>query len=85
MLVALVIAVGLLAVCVYADETEPTVEATEPTESTTPTEPEQEEPEQTPGVMTTSDEAVRMLKAEEGFSAKPYWDYAQYTIGYGTK
>lgn len=36
-------------------------------------------------VMTTSDEAVAMLKAEEGFSSKPYWDYAQWTIGYGTK
>lgn len=35
--------------------------------------------------MTTSDEAVAMLKAEEGFSSKPYWDYAQWTVGYGTK
>ena len=36
-------------------------------------------------LMTTSDEAVAMLKAEEGFSSKPYWDYAQWTVGYGTK
>ena len=36
-------------------------------------------------VMVTSDEAIAMLKAEEGFSSKPYWDYAQWTIGYGTK
>ena len=35
--------------------------------------------------MKTSDEAVAVLKAEEGFSAKPYWDYAQWTVGYGTK
>lgn len=32
-----------------------------------------------------SDEAVTILKAEEGFSEKPYWDYAQWTVGYGTK
>ncbi len=35
-------------------------------------------------VLTTSDEAIRILKAEEGFSSKPYWDYAQWTVGYGT-
>lgn len=42
-------------------------------------------PEEEPGIMTTSDEAIAMLKAEEGFSSKPYWDYAQWTVGYGTK
>lgn len=36
-------------------------------------------------VMTTSSDAVKMLKAEEGFSRTPYWDYAQWTVGYGTK
>ena len=36
-------------------------------------------------VLTASDEAIRILKAEEGFSSKPYWDYAQWTVGYGTK
>lgn len=35
--------------------------------------------------MTTSAEAVAILKAEEGFSKTPYWDYAQWTVGYGTK
>lgn len=35
--------------------------------------------------MTSSDEAIRILKLEEGFSAKPYWDYAQWTVGYGTR
>ena len=34
--------------------------------------------------MTVSDEAIVVLKADEGFSEKPYWDYAQWTIGYGT-
>ena len=32
-----------------------------------------------------SAEGLRVLKAEEGFSSKPYWDYAQWTVGYGTK
>lgn len=35
--------------------------------------------------MTTSDDCIKVLKAEEGFSRTPYWDYAQYTVGYGTK
>ena len=35
--------------------------------------------------MRVTDEMVNFLKCEEGFSAKPYWDYGQYTIGYGTK
>ena len=36
-------------------------------------------------VMKTSDEAIAILKAEEGFSSTPYWDYAQWTVGYGTR
>ena len=36
-------------------------------------------------VLKTSAEAVKLLKAEEGFSKTPYWDYAQWTVGYGTK
>ncbi|MBO5837474.1 MAG: SH3 domain-containing protein [Oscillospiraceae bacterium] len=36
-------------------------------------------------VMKISDDAIKILKAEEGFSKKPYWDYAQWTVGYGTK
>ena len=35
--------------------------------------------------MKVSDELVEVLKQEEGFSAKPYWDYGQYTVGYGTR
>ena len=35
--------------------------------------------------MVTSDALVEVLKKEEGFSAKPYWDYSQYTVGYGTR
>ena len=35
--------------------------------------------------MKVSDALVEILKNEEGFSAKPYWDYGQYTVGYGTR
>jgi len=35
--------------------------------------------------LSVSEDAVAILKAEEGFSSKPYWDYAQWTVGYGTK
>ena len=35
--------------------------------------------------MTSSDALVDILKKMEGFSKKPFWDYAQWTVGYGTK
>lgn len=35
--------------------------------------------------MTASDECIKILKLEEGFSKTPYWDFTQYTVGYGTK
>ena len=35
--------------------------------------------------MTVSDALIEIIKKEEGFSAKPYWDYSQYTVGYGTR
>ena len=31
-----------------------------------------------------SSEAMQILKHEEGFSRTPYWDYSQWTVGYGT-
>ena len=34
--------------------------------------------------MKASDECIELLKRMEGFSAKPYWDYSQYSVGYGT-
>ncbi len=36
-------------------------------------------------ILTASDDVIRVLKAEEGFSRTPYWDYAQWTVGYGTR
>lgn len=35
--------------------------------------------------LSVSDKMVDVLKTVEGFAAKPYWDYSQYTVGYGTK
>lgn len=35
--------------------------------------------------LVTSDAGIAMLKRMEGFSAKPYWDYSQWTVGYGTR
>lgn len=32
----------------------------------------------------TSSDCLAVLKLEEGFSATPYWDYTQWTVGYGT-
>ena len=33
----------------------------------------------------TSETAIAMLKKFEGFSLHPYYDYSQYTVGYGTR
>ena len=35
--------------------------------------------------MKASDACVDFIKKVEGFSAKPYYDYSQHTVGYGTK
>ena len=42
-------------------------------------------PEVSAAEMTTSADAIAVLKIDEGFSRTPYWDYAQWTVGYGTK
>lgn len=78
-LLAVILMLGTLAVPAMAEESQPLTEETTQatTETTVPNEPT--------GPMTTSDAAVAMLKKEEGFSSKPYWDYAQWTVGYGTK
>lgn len=34
---------------------------------------------------TASEQGVALIKKEEGFSSKPYWDHSQYTVGYGTR
>lgn len=35
--------------------------------------------------LTASDECINLLKKYEGFSSKPYYDYGQWTVGYGTR
>lgn len=57
-------------------DTEPTEETSEPTEPTEPTEPPP---------MTSSDDFIEVLKKMEGFHPVAYWDYSQWTIGYGTR
>lgn len=32
-----------------------------------------------------SDDCIEIIKQWEGFCAKPYWDYRQWTVGYGTR
>lgn len=32
-----------------------------------------------------SEECIEFIKSVEGFSAHPYYDYSQYTVGYGTR
>lgn len=38
-----------------------------------------------PSAMKSSPEMIAVLKQMEGFSAYPYWDYAQWSVGYGTR
>lgn len=35
--------------------------------------------------LTVSEECINILKAYEGFCQYPYWDYGQWTVGYGTR
>ena len=66
------------------ETTEETVPET--TEETVPETTEETVPEVTePALMTASDDCIKILKEEEGFSKTPYWDFTQYTVGYGTR
>ncbi len=40
---------------------------------------------QAASTMSPSDEVANYLKETEGFSAIPYWDYSQWTVGFGTR
>lgn len=63
------------------EETQPSegTQPTEPTEPPAPTEPTEPPP------MTSSDDFIEVLKKMEGFHGVAYWDYSQWTIGYGTR
>lgn len=69
LLLALVLICGLFAVGASAEETQ-----------TTETETAEDD-----GTFTTSDECIALLKQMEGFCRYPVWDFAQYTVGYGTR
>ncbi len=77
------ILLSVLSFGVLATETDPTVESAEVTESTEVAEPSEQADPDAP--MVTSAECLRILKQCEGFSRTPYWDFAQYTVGYGTR
>lgn len=69
-----------------SEDTAPSTEpVTEPSEETTPvTDPTEEtQPEEEQG-MKLSLEGEKLLKKYEGFSKYPYWDYSQWSVGYGT-
>ena len=99
LLIAIIMLLGVVfvgSVPVYADETTPTIaeETTSATEATVPPTTEETVPPTTeetvpavtePPILTASDDCIRILKAEEGFSRTPYWDFTQYTVGYGTR
>ena len=37
------------------------------------------------GPMTSSDKMIKLIEEMEGFEAIPYWDYGQWTVGFGTR
>ena len=84
LLIAIVMLLGVVSVGVvpaYAEETVPTA-----TEETVPAVTEETVPAVTePPILTASANCLSVLKAEEGFSKTPYWDFTQYTVGYGTR
>lgn len=84
LLIAIVMLLGVVsvgAVPAYAEETVPTA-----TEETVPTAADVTVPAVTePSILTASSNCLSVLKAEEGFSRTPYWDFTQYTVGYGTR
>lgn len=95
--VALLLSAVTLPMDAYATETEPTqtevteptteAEQTEPTETALPTEETKptEETEPVDESWHVSDEMMAVLKKMEGFAAYAYWDYKQWSIGYGSE
>ena len=75
-LIAIIMLLGFVPVGSIPVQAEETVPAT--TEETVSAVTE-------PSILTASDNCLSVLKAEEGFSKTPYWDFTQYTVGYGTR
>ncbi len=95
MLMMLLSICGLPVLATGTESSEPAAITTEETAAATEpaTEPEDivnkvESTETAPedaGGMKASAELIALLKYEEGFSKYPFWDYSQYTVGYGTR
>ncbi len=83
-LIAIIMLLGFAPVGNIPVRAEETVPAS--SEETVPTVTEETVPLVTvPSILTASDNCLSVLKAEEGFSRTPYWDFTQYTVGYGTR
>ena len=86
---ALVLLFGCLPVGANANEALDLTEPTGSAESTEPVLPEEKPLGMAPigsggyQEMTSSQMLLDLIKVMEGFSATPYYDYSQYTVGYG--
>ncbi len=100
MMLCLVLLVGIIPVSAHVDETPISFKGAHPAESVEYDSPSYELTEKeipqvdaasvTPMAgfkyrdMTSSQGMLDIIKDCEGFSSTPYWDYSQWTIGYGT-
>lgn len=96
LMVALLLSLLPVGSAFATEETTQTTEATEATEvtettgateATESTEAAEVVPDKyiDPDTVRPSQQMIDMIKSMEGFAEKPYWDYAQYSVGYGTK
>ncbi len=83
-LIAIIMVLGFAPVGVVPVRAEQTVPTA--TEETVPAVTDETVPVVTePSILAASADCLSVLKAEEGFSRTPYWDFTQYTVGYGTR
>ena len=83
-LIAIIMVLGFAPVGIVPVRAEQTVPTA--TEETVPAVTDETVPVVTePSILAASADCLSVLKAEEGFSRTPYWDFTQYTVGYGTR
>jgi len=82
---ALTIAHDLAKIVLQAGLTPPTVQLPKPIPHPTQAPPTPQGPISTQPVDVVDQGLVAFVKKQEGFQPKAYWDYKQYSIGYGTK
>lgn len=87
LLVTLLLTLLPVGIAFAAEETTQTTEAAQSTGATDATDAAEVVPSKyiDPDTVRPSQQMIDMIKSMEGFSEKPYWDYAQYSVGYGTK